>query len=140
MSGPDEGERIEPAEAPPAPRPVTAGDIVEVRGLNARATVTEVNSDGSASLILGNARVTLSVAQLKVVTPAEEAPVPETPLITTSQPVIDEPTRGLDIRGIRPTEVYGRVVAFLDEAALLGLTSVGRIAGKCTGALRLRLQ
>ena len=136
VTRPAESKRIEPEEAPPAPRPITAGDIVEVRGLGARATVTEVNSDGSASLLLGNARVTLSVAQLKVVTPADEAPVPETPLITTSMPVIDEPTRELDIRGIRAIEVYERVVAFLDEAALLGLTSVRVIHGKGTGALR----
>ena len=136
VTRPAESKRIEPEEAPPAPRPVTAGDIVEVRGLNARATVTEVNSDGSANLLLGNARVTLGVAQLKVVTPAEEAPVPDATTITTSTPVIEEPTRELDIRGIRAIEVYERVVAFLDEAALLGLTSVRVIHGKGTGALR----
>ena len=50
--------------------------------------------------------------------------------------MIDAPTRELDIRGIRAIEVYEQVVAFLDEAALLGLTSVRVIHGKGTGALR----
>ncbi len=135
VTRPTESEKIEPEEAPP-PRPVTAGDIVEVRGLGAQATVTEVNSDGSANLILGNARVTLSVAQLKVVTPSEEVKASDESRITTSTPVIDAPTRELDIRGIRAIEVYEQVVAFLDEAALLGLTSVRIIHGKGTGALR----
>ena len=101
-----------------------------------RATVTEVNSDGSANLILGNARVTLNIAQLKVVTPSENVKKSNEKLIRTSTPVIDAPTRELDIRGIRAIEVYEQVVAFLDEAALLGLTSVRVIHGKGTGALR----
>ncbi|MCH7642037.1 MAG: Smr/MutS family protein [Chloroflexi bacterium] len=136
VTRPAESKQIEPEEAPPAPRPLTAGDIVEVRGLNARATVVDVNPDGSVNLHLGNARVTLNVARLKVVTPSEDAPAQEAPRITTSIPIIDEPTRELDIRGIRAIEVYERVVAFLDEAALLGLTSVRVIHGKGTGALR----
>jgi DNA mismatch repair protein MutS2 len=136
VTRPAESEKIEPEAAPPPPRPVTAGDLVEVRGLGAQATVTEVNSDGSANLILGNARVTLNIAQLKVVTPAEDVKKSNEKLIRTSTPVIDAPTRELDIRGIRAIEVYEVVVAFLDEAALLGLTSVRVIHGKGTGALR----
>jgi DNA mismatch repair protein MutS2 len=136
VTRPAESEKIEPEAAPPPPRPVTAGDLVEVRGLGAQATVTEVNSDGSANLILGNARVTLNIAQLKVVTPSENVKKSNEKLIRTSTPVIDAPTRELDIRGIRAIEVYEQVVAFLDEAALLGLTSVRVIHGKGTGALR----
>jgi len=136
VTRPAESEMIEPEEAPPPPRPVTTGDIVEVRGLGAQATVTSVNSDGSASLILGNARVTLNIAQLKVVTPFEDVKASDESRITTSTPMIDAPTRELDIRGIRAIEVYEQVVAFLDEAALLGLTSVRVIHGKGTGALR----
>jgi DNA mismatch repair protein MutS2 len=136
VTRPAESEKIEPEAAPPPPRPVTAGDLVEVRGLGAQATVTEVNSDGSANLILGNARVTLNIAQLKVVTPSENVKKSSEKLIRTSTPVIDAPTRELDIRGIRAIEVYEQVVAFLDEAALLGLTSVRIIHGKGTGALR----
>jgi DNA mismatch repair protein MutS2 len=136
VTRPAESEKIEPEAAPPPPRPVTAGDLVEVRGLGAQATVTEVNSDGSANLILGNARVTLNIAQLKVVTPSENVKKSSEKLIRTSTPVIDAPTRELDIRGIRAIEVYEQVVAFLDEAALLGLTSVRVIHGKGTGALR----
>lgn len=139
VTRPAESEQIEPEEAPPPPRPVAPGDIVEVRGLGAQATVTDVNSDGSANLILGNARVTLSIAQLKVVTPVEEVQSSQdsgASRITMSTPVIDEPTRELDIRGVRAVEVYEKVVAFLDEAALLGLTSVRVIHGKGTGALR----
>ena len=136
VTRPAESEKIEPEAAPPPPRPVTAGDLVEVRGLGAQATVTEVNSDGSANLILGNARVTLNIAQLKVVTPSENVKKSNEKLIRTSTPMIDAPTRELDIRGIRAIEVYEQVVAFLDEAALLGLTSVRVIHGKGTGALR----
>jgi DNA mismatch repair protein MutS2 len=136
VTRPAESEMLEPEEAPPPPRPITAGDIVEVRGLGAQATVTSVNSDGSASLILGSARVTLNIAQLKVVTPSEDVKASDESRITTSTPMIDSPTRELDIRGIRAIEVYEQVVAFLDEAALLGLTSVRVIHGKGTGALR----
>ena len=136
VTRPAESEKLEPKEAPPPPRPVTAGDIVEVRGLGAQATVTSVNSDGSASLILGNARVTLNIAQLIVVTTSEDVKSSDESRITTSTPMVDAPTRELDIRGIRAIEVYEQVVAFLDEAALLGLTSVRVIHGKGTGALR----
>jgi len=80
--------------------------------------------------------VTLNVAQLKVITPVEQVKKSDESRITTSTPMIDAPTRELDIRGIRAAEVYEQVVAFLDEAALLGLTSVRVIHGKGTGALR----
>ncbi|MBT4072291.1 MAG: hypothetical protein HOC77_11805 [Chloroflexi bacterium] len=136
VTRPAESEKIEPEAAPPPPREVGPGDLVEVRGLGAQATVTEVNTDGSANLILGNARVTLNVAQLKVITPVEQVKKSDESRITTSTPMIDAPTRELDIRGIRAAEVYEQVVAFLDEAALLGLTSVRVIHGKGTGALR----
>ena len=136
VTRPAESEKIEPEAAPPPPRPVTAGDVVEVRGLGAQATVTEVNADGSANLILGNARVTLNIAQLKVVTPSEGVTASSESRITMSTPMVDAPTRELDIRGIRAIEVHEQVVAFLDEAALLGLTSVRVIHGKGTGALR----
>jgi DNA mismatch repair protein MutS2 len=73
---------------------------------------------------------------LMVITPSEDIKASDASRITSSTPIIDAPTRELDIRGIRAIEVYEQVVAFLDEAALLGLTSVRVIHGKGTGALR----
>ncbi|MDA1256860.1 MAG: Smr/MutS family protein [Chloroflexi bacterium] len=136
VTRPADSEQIEPEQAPPLPRPISVGDVVEVRGLNARATVLDLNRDGSANLQLGNARATLSVAQLKVVTPAEETQKRAAPRVTISTPIIDQPTRELDIRGIRAVEVFEQVTAFLDEATLLGLTTVRIVHGKGTGALR----
>ncbi|MEE8362478.1 MAG: Smr/MutS family protein [Dehalococcoidia bacterium] len=136
VTRPSEGERIEPEKAAPPHRPVTAGDIVEVRGLNARATVVEPHPDGTVSLMMGIARVTLNATQLRVVTPVEQAPRPEREPVRMIASVIDPPDRELDIRGIRAHEVFEQVTGFLDQAALLGLTSVRIIHGVGTGALR----
>ncbi|MFW6195273.1 MAG: Smr/MutS family protein, partial [Chloroflexota bacterium] len=56
--------------------------------------------------------------------------------VSISAPVVDNPSRELDIRGVRAHEAHDRVTAFLDQAALLGLGSVRIIHGRGTGALR----
>ncbi|MFP6679619.1 MAG: Smr/MutS family protein [Dehalococcoidia bacterium] len=136
VTRPAESKKIKPMEAPPIQRSLEPGDLVEVRGLGAQATIAELNSDGSVNLILGNARVTLNMAMLRLITPADEVQTSKNSPVTTSTPLVDCPTRELDIRGLRAAEVYEQVVAFLDEAVLMELTSVRVIHGKGTGALK----
>ena len=129
-------------------RPLTVGDRVEVRRLNAVGQLlTAPNERGEVEVQLGNLRTRANVRDLSRVTrkEAEERfPVRREPRVSysgTAAPAVTMPPRQdvrleLDVRGARADDVLPRVERYLSDAYLAGMPFVRIIHGKGTGVLR----
>ncbi len=123
--------------APPGPpRPVQAGDTVEIKGLNVKAEVTAVGHDGVADLQMGGVRIQLNVKQLRRVDGPPPAG-PRLPDVSVQAAAPLEPASSeLDMRGARASEAHEMVGAFVDKCQLAGMSQCRIIHGTGTGALR----
>ncbi|MBC8453149.1 MAG: Smr/MutS family protein, partial [Chloroflexi bacterium] len=124
-------------------RPLQAGDLVEIIGLNVEASIVDANAGGIVELMMGNSRIELSERQLRLVRaadPVEQAKSPnELPNVSINTITAGEAanTSGeLDVRGSRVHESDELVRQFIDDSSIQGLTSVRIIHGDGTGALR----
>jgi DNA mismatch repair protein MutS2 len=124
-------------------RPLQAGDLVEIIGLNVEASVVDANAGGIVELMMGNSRIELSERQLRLVKaadPVEEAKspneLPNVSINTVSAGETANTSGELDIRGSRVHESDELVRQFIDDSSIQGLTSVRIIHGDGTGALR----
>ena len=117
-------------------RGVQQGDLVEIKGLNIKASVLAVHGDGTADLRMGNARIQLSANQLRVLEEAEERAddPPADVRVDAGNEASD--TDRLDIRGYRVDAAEIEVGRYVDHCALNGMESCEILHGAGTGALR----
>jgi DNA mismatch repair protein MutS2 len=141
--------RTSPTQAP-ARRPVAApedereegalavGDTVYVRSMGQRGELLSApDAKGEAEVQVGSLKLRVNVSDLDRLS-KRQARANETP------PRVETPTRSpeeapelqLDLRGWRVEDALEEVEAYLDNAALAGLSFVRLLHGKGTGALR----
>ena len=114
-------------------RTVSAGELVNIRGLNLQGTVVSVSEQsGEAEVSIGKVRLRMDMARLSLAgQPAEAESVDVRmdlgPMLSSME---------LDLRGLRVEEALLRVEDFLDKAVRDGLSTARIIHGRGTGALR----
>jgi DNA mismatch repair protein MutS2 len=112
--------------------PLAAGDPVQAPDLGIRGTIAAIEGDEAEVVAPGGLRVRVPVARLRPDARREpEAPEPAVHVLAPT----DVPTE-LDVRGQRAQEAREAVRAFVDDAALAGLSLVRVIHGRGTGAVR----
>lgn len=122
-------------------KPITAGDEIEIKGLNVRAKVISIKKDGTTDLQMGNARIQLNARQLRRVEPTvETAPEPRDSGVKVSRAEprssVEDTGNEMDVRGKRVAGIEDLVSGFVDRCAADGLQSCRIIHGSGTGALR----
>ena len=140
IAGVDEAKEMAAGQSPGSAefedRGVQQGDLVEIKGLNIKASVLAVHGDGTADLRMGNARIQLSANQLRVLEEAEERAddPPADVRVDAGNEASD--TDRLDIRGYRVDAAEIEVGRYVDHCALNGMESCEILHGAGTGALR----
>ncbi len=125
-------ERSAPVERK-ATRPAVKGDTVEILSIGTKATVLEVNPDGSLQLQAGIMKVNAKQSEVRV-TEGEKVKVKPA---TVSVPLSSGGGRNeLDVRGMTADETVALVERFIDGAQMRHLNQVTIIHGKGTGVLR----
>lgn len=117
--------------------PISAGDEVEIKGLDVRARVISIKPDGTTDLQMGNARIQLDSRQLRRVEPAvQTAPKDRRSDVKVSRAPAEPTTGELDVRGNRVAAIEELVTGFVDRCAADDRKTCRIIHGSGTGALR----
>ena len=125
-------EREAPIERKPT-RPAVKGDTVEILAIGSKATVLEVNPDGTLQLQAGVMKVTAKQSEVRV-TEQEKVKIKTA---SVSVPASTQSAKNeLDVRGMTADETVALVERFIDGAQLRHLSQVTIIHGKGTGVLR----
>ena len=125
-------------ERPKPTRAVLVGDTVELIRLGTRATVLEINKDGSYSLQAGIMMVNARPEEVYLL---EQAPAAQQYIQKVVREFRNQAANPeVDLRGMDAQEAVGTLQSFLDHAMLANLTSVRIIHGKGTGILRRAVQ
>ncbi len=125
---------VEP-DRPKPTRPIKVGDTVELLRFGTKATVLEINKDGSYQLQAGIMKVTAQENEVYLI---EQTNTQAKKIIERTQREFRShaaPTE-LDLRGMSVGEAIALLSNFLDGAMLANLSSVRIIHGKGTGTLR----
>ncbi len=134
-------EKQEPTEKKVSQRPPRQGDTVELLKLGTRATVLQVNKDGSLQIQAGIMKLTVK--------PAEVYVLPEQEGENQIRKFVERANRELrniavspevDLRGMSADEAISVLDRYLDSAMMAKLNSVRIIHGKGTGVLRKAVQ
>ena len=128
-------------DAPPPPRPLKAGDTVELIELGSRGTVlTPPDKAGNVQVQAGILKVTIKLGKLRLVEEGGEKTVHD--FIAKKQAELRKITVSpeLDLRGMLADEAVEATERYLDNAFLAKLNTVTIIHGKGTGALRKAVQ
>ena len=127
------------ADLPAAEAPVESlapGDVVELKGLGARAEVQSVDADGTVQLLIGGATARLDMAEVRRLEGVKIAtPEPERYTVDAGTPG-ESASDEIDLRGMRAHEVEPALAAFLDRCALNGVDRARVVHGRGTGAVR----
>ena len=136
-------ESVRPAEEPQpeqkSARPVQVGDVVQIRSMGVKATVTAISPDRTLSLQAGILQVTAREDEVLLL----EGEKPVKPHRSESRGVTLRESAmpsELDIRGMETIEAIPVVERYIDSAAQARLETVTIIHGKGTGALRAAVQ
>ena len=121
-------------ERPKPSRAVRVGDTVELIRLGTRATVLEINKDGTYALQAGIMKISAKPDEVYLL---EQAPAAQQFIQKTVREFRNQAANPeVDLRGMDAQEAVGTLQSFLDHAMLANLTSVRIIHGKGTGVLR----
>ena len=125
------------------PRPLKAGDTVEIIDIDKRATVLEAQKDrDTVTVMAGIIKTTVKTDNLRLIENAQPQGVkPATRTgVRTVHSVESRATRAaspeIDLRGKRADEALLELDGFIDNAVMRGISTVTVIHGKGTGALR----
>lgn len=123
------------AQRPTASRPIRVGDTVELVRFGTRATVLDINKDGSFLLQAGIMKITAQADEVYLI---EETNQQAKKIIERTQREFRSHAAAteLDLRGMSAGEAIAVLSQFLDSAMLANLSSVRIIHGKGTGVLR----
>ena len=121
-------------ERPKPSRAVRVGDTVELIRLGTRATVLEINKDGTYTLQAGIMKISAKPDEVYLL---EQAPAAQQFIQKTVREFRNQAANPeVDLRGMDAQEAVGTLQSFLDHAMLANLASVRIIHGKGTGVLR----
>ncbi len=122
-------------------RPPKQGDTVELLKLGTRATVLQVNKDGSLQIQAGIMKVTVKPDEVYVL-PDQEGQDQVKKFVERSNRELRNIAASpeVDLRGMTADEAIGVLDLFLDNALMAKLPSVRIIHGKGTGVLRKAVQ
>jgi DNA mismatch repair protein MutS2 len=121
-------------ERPKPSRAVRVGDTVELIRLGTRATVLEINKDGTYTLQAGIMKISAKPDEVYLL---EQAPAAQQFIQKTVREFRNQAANPeVDLRGMDAQEAVGALQSFLDHAMLANLASVRIIHGKGTGVLR----
>jgi len=120
--------------------PLEVGAKVRLIGQNGVGVVKEVRGK-RAQVAFGAILTTIEAARLEVISSAEykRATRPETPRTVISADISQRRlnfTSSIDIRGERVMEALERVQTLVDDALMVGVSTVTILHGKGTGALK----
>lgn len=123
------------AQRPTASRPIRVGDTVELVRFGTRASVLDINKDGSFLLQAGIMKITAQADEVYLI---EETNQQAKKIIERTQREFRSHAAAteLDLRGMSAGEAIAVLSQFLDSAMLANLSSVRIIHGKGTGVLR----
>lgn len=122
-------------------RPPKQGDTVELLKLGTRATVLQVNQDGSLQIQAGIMKLTVKPQEVYVLPEQEGESAVKKFVERTNRELRNVATASeVDLRGMTADEALGALDLFLDSALLAKLPSVRIIHGKGTGVLRKAVQ
>jgi DNA mismatch repair protein MutS2 len=121
----------------PVTGPLAAGDPVEAPSLGVHGTIAAIEGDEAEVVGPAGHRLRVPLARLRPSARREQEPeAPVTVVAAARGDVSDE----LDVRGQRAQEAREAVRAFVDDAALAGLTTVRVVHGRGTGAVRAAIR
>lgn len=124
-------------QRPVAPAgPLAPGDAVEAPTLGVRGTIASIEGDEAEVLGAGGLRVRVPLERLRPAAQRAEAERAAEPPVRVVAAARGDVSDELDVRGRRAQEAREAVRAFVDDAALAGLTTVRVVHGRGTGAVR----
>ncbi len=129
-------------KAVPPPRPLRAGDTVELLTSKTRATVLETpEPGGKVHVQAGIMKITVSPDEIQFIEESKPKGV-QAPKSTAGARVPRPEGQGasLDLRGMTADEAVMELERFIDGAERMHLTAVTIIHGKGTGVLRRAVQ
>ncbi len=136
-AGQDSGKRM----PEPLPRPLKAGDTVEIVATRTKATVLETPSGNSpVKLQAGILKITVKQSEIELVPDILLKPEKSTPKPASSRPAAPQNVSpNLDIRGQNGDDAVMELDRFIDNAIRVHLETITIIHGKGTGVLRHRV-
>jgi DNA mismatch repair protein MutS2 len=130
-----------PLAATAAKETIAAGDNVRLKGQNAAGTVLEIQGK-QATVAFGMIKSTLKLDQLEKVSKGQIKKEIQKNTFVGSRTADDMHEKKLnfkqelDVRGMRGDEALQAVTYFIDDAILVGVSSIRILHGTGTGALR----
>ena len=125
------------AEQRPKPtREIRVGDTVELLRLGTKATVLQINADGSYQLQAGILKISAKPDEVYLLENEQQAEVKRYIERTRREFKNQAQSPELDLRGMDALEAGAVLTMFLDNAYMANLTQVRIIHGKGTGVLR----
>lgn len=132
---------VTPAEVEPKPLEVTKGAKVRIKGQDMLGEVSSVKGK-KAQVAFGHILTTVAVDSLEVVSNAEFKRAKNALAAPRSIVSVDISSRKLnfkdniDVRGERAVDAIEKIRNFVDDALMVGVSSVTILHGKGTGALK----
>ena len=117
----------------PVLAPLAVGDPVEAPEVGVRGTVASIDGDEAEVVGTGGHRVRIALARLR---PSRGREEPLGPAVVVRAAARGDVSDQIDVRGQRAQDAREAVRAFVDEAALAGLSEVHVVHGRGTGAVR----
>ena len=134
-------EHQEPQVKKVSARPAKPGDTVELLKLGTKATVLQVNKDGSLQIQAGIMKIAVKPDEVYVLPNQDGQDQVKKFVEKTNRELRNIATSPeVDLRGMTADEALGALDLFLDNALMAKLTSVRIIHGKGTGVLRKAVQ
>jgi DNA mismatch repair protein MutS2 len=134
-------DKQEPKEQKVSARPPKQGDTVELLKLGTRATVLQVNKDGTLQIQAGIMKLNVKPSEIYVL-PEQEGQAQVKRFVERANRELRNlaTSSEVDLRGMTADEAINVLDRFLDDALLAKLPSVRIIHGKGTGVLRKAVQ
>lgn len=130
----------QPKVAEPKPQVIEVGTKVKMEGQTVPGVVESIKGK-RAQVTFGNMRIMVELARLRAVSGAEyrEATRPTTARTVVSVDIRERKLNfrdTIDVRGMRAVEALEAVEDLVDDALMVGVSSVTILHGKGTGALK----
>lgn len=130
----------QPKAAEPKPQVIEVGTKVKMEGQTVPGVVESIKGK-RAQVTFGNMRIMVELARLRAVSGAEyrEATRPTTARTVVSVDIRERKLNfrdTIDVRGMRAVEALEAVEDLVDDALMVGVSSVTILHGKGTGALK----
>ncbi len=133
--------RQEPVSQKVSSRPPKQGDTVELLKLGTKASVLQVNKDGTLLIQAGIMKLTVKPQEVYVLPEQEGEAQVKRFVERANRELRNTPAATeVDLRGMTADEALGVLDLFLDRALMAKLPSVRIIHGKGTGVLRKAVQ